>query len=149
MSLAVLLTGVPSAAVAEADPALPSEVPASSTESVRPGQTPRIRLERSGRFEWPARLRFRDVAETGRSQTLQRWIPPGPWRNAGLVPPSGSGVDAALPVPDESGFLFTFLKAPSSGRELGYLRFAHMVGPCCLVTISIFINHLIRVKSHC
>ena len=106
MSLAVLLTGVPSAAVAEADPALPSEVPASSTESVRPGQAPRIRLERSGRFEWPDRLRFRDGAETGRSQTLQRWIPPGPWRNAGLVPPSGSGVDAALPVPEEGVVLY-------------------------------------------
>jgi hypothetical protein len=106
MSLAVLLTGLPSSAVAEADTALPSVVPGSSAESVRPGQAPRIRMERSGRFDWPARLRFRDVAETGRSQTLQRWVPPGPWRNAGLVPPSGSGVDAALPVPGEGVVLY-------------------------------------------
>lgn len=33
-----------------------------------------------------------------------------------------------LPVPDESGFAFSFLKAPASGREIGYLRFTHMVG---------------------
>lgn len=111
MSLAVLLTGIPSAAAASADPAFPVGAPGSSTESVRTDPAPRIRMERSGRFEWPVRLRFRDVAETGRSQTLQRWIAPGPWRDAGLVPPSGSGVDAVLPVPDEGVVLYRLVES--------------------------------------
>ncbi len=34
----------------------------------------------------------------------------------------------ALPVPDESGFRFSLLKAPASGKEIGYLRFTHMTG---------------------
>lgn len=34
----------------------------------------------------------------------------------------------ALPKPDESGFKAAFLKAPSSEREVAYIRFAHMGG---------------------
>ena len=40
----------------------------------------------------------------------------------------GPKTRAALPVPDESGFRFSFLKAPGSGKEIGHLRFTHMVG---------------------
>ena len=34
----------------------------------------------------------------------------------------------ALPVPDASGFLYAFLKAPGLEREIAYLRFTHMTG---------------------
>ena len=34
----------------------------------------------------------------------------------------------ALPEPDRSGFRIAFLRDPSSGRELAYIRFAHMGG---------------------
>ncbi len=33
-----------------------------------------------------------------------------------------------LPVPDDSGFLYTFLKPPSVAKEVAYLRFTHMSG---------------------
>ena len=33
-----------------------------------------------------------------------------------------------LPVPGDSGFLYTFLRTPASGKEIAYLRFSHMVG---------------------
>jgi hypothetical protein len=33
-----------------------------------------------------------------------------------------------LPVPGDSGFLYAFLKAPASQKEIAYVRFTHMVG---------------------
>ena len=40
----------------------------------------------------------------------------------------GPATRVTLPVPDESGFAFSFLKTPASGKEIGYLRFTHMIG---------------------
>ena len=33
-----------------------------------------------------------------------------------------------LPVPGDSGFLYAFLNAPDSGKEIAYVRFTHMTG---------------------
>ena len=33
-----------------------------------------------------------------------------------------------LPVPGDSGFLYAFLNAPDSGKEIAYIRFTHMTG---------------------
>ena len=74
--------------------------------------------------EWTDATRVRAALERpgGSAETAEFVVP------RGEVSWIGPRSRVALPVPDASGFRFSFLSAPASGKEIGYLRFTHMVG---------------------
>jgi hypothetical protein len=73
--------------------------------------------------EWKdaKRVRVEIQRSTGSTAAIELAIPAQPqW----TTPESR----VALPSPDESGFLYAFLKTPASQEEVAYVRFTHMVG---------------------
>jgi len=74
--------------------------------------------------EWKEakRVRVEIQRATGSVAAIELAIPSArpPW-----VTPESRVI---LPSPDESGFLYAFLEAPASSKEIAYIRFAHMAG---------------------